>query len=455
MRKMREAMLAILAGLLSLMLFCINVQASGEEVAINEALFPDEIFRAYVADNFDRDGNGKLSEVEIKAADHIYLNGYESGKKIKTVQGIEYLTEVESLNLYGNGLTEIDISALVKLKTLNVGTNELTRLDVSKNTALETLSCGRNRLTALNVSANTELRSLGCSLNRLTKLDVSKNTKLIYLYCDANELTELDISHNTLLEQLYCNDNAIKTLDIHLQKNLLKAYLSPNIKGTNEPETIASYYYRFYNESKEYVDQYSLKIDRSVKLLCKPKITSPASGTTRTVKANKKVSLKVVANGSGLKYQWYYKKPGSNKLIKVSAKAGKKATYTFKALAKHDGYRYYCKVTNKYGTTTSYEIKLTVKVKPKITSPKKATTKTVAKGKTATFTVKATGASIYQWEYMVSKDAPWQEVTLASGKTAKYKLTVQERHNGYQYRCRVSNSSGITVYSKVITLKVK
>ena len=457
MRKLRNIMMVLAVMFVSVLFFYVNAEAA--DVAINETNFPDEHFRQYVLENVDMNSDKMLSEAEIK--DEVYIN--LDAEEIKDLKGLQYFVYATHLSCFSNYLTSEKftpyVSKLTKLTYLDCGGNYLKTLDVKVFPNLEILACENNELTELDVSKNTKLRKLSCAANKLSALNLSNNTKLTVLSCSDNKISTLDISKNPLIWYLSCYDNPIKTLDIHLQKDLTRVYTDPEEELTDA--NYAAYIYEDYGRSDPDDEdgdaglELLLEVNKSTTIISAPKITTPATDTTKTVKAKKKVSLKVTAKGSGLKYQWYYKKPGSNKLIKVSAKAGKKATYTFKALARHDGYRYYCKVTNKYGTTTSHEIKLTVKVTPKITSPKKATTKTVKSGKVATFTVKATGASIYQWEYRVSKDAPWQEVTLASGKTAKYKLTVQPRHNGYQYRCRVSNSSGITVYSKIITLKVK
>ena len=60
----------------------------------------------------------------------------------------------------------------------------------------------------------------------------------------------------------------------------------------------------------------------------------------------------------------------------------------------------------------------------------------------------------YQWFFKSSAKAGWRPVQAESGKTAAYTLTAQARHNGYQYRCRITNAAGST-YTKTVTLTVK
>ncbi len=77
--------------------------------------------------------------------------------------------------------------------------------------------------------------------------------------------------------------------------------------------------------------------------------------------------------------------------------------------------------------------------------------KTVNAGQTATFKVVAANATTYQWYYLKPGTNSWVAVSADSGKTATYSLTAQARHNGYKYRCTVSNAIG-SVMSDIATL---
>ena len=80
---------------------------------------------------------------------------------------------------------------------------------------------------------------------------------------------------------------------------------------------------------------------------------------------------------------------------------------------------------------------------------------TAAAGSTATFTVAASGAGelSYQWKYRTTPKGDWTNVSAASGKTAAYSLTVKDKHNGYQYKCVVSDGN-TTHESEIATLTV-
>ena len=68
----------------------------------------------------------------------------------------------------------------------------------------------------------------------------------------------------------------------------------------------------------------------------------------------------VKATGSGLKYQWYYQKPGSSSWAKIT-KNGTAATYTVTTKKSMNGYKYMCKILNGMGSVKTKAVKLTVK----------------------------------------------------------------------------------------------
>ena len=92
-------------------------------------------------------------------------------------------------------------------------------------------------------------------------------------------------------------------------------------------------------------------------VISKPKITTQPKAAS--VKVGKKVTFKVKATGGGLTYQWYRQKPGTKKWEKISKAT--KATYSFKAAKKWNGYKFRCLVKNDAGKVYSKAVKLTVK----------------------------------------------------------------------------------------------
>ncbi len=192
---------------------------STDGIDISKKNFPDAVFRNYVK-QFDKDGNGSLSNNEITAVDDITIQH----DKLSDLRGIEFFTELIFLDCDDNNLKELDVSNNLKLQGLWCSNNKLTHLDVSKNTCLTKLCCWNNQLTRLDVSKNIRLIDLECNNNQLANLDVSKNTQLTVLYCWNNHLTRLDVSKNTLLTDLECNNNQLTSLDVSKNTQLAELY---------------------------------------------------------------------------------------------------------------------------------------------------------------------------------------------------------------------------------------
>ncbi len=199
---------------------------------------PDANFRAYMVENFDKNGDGEISYEEALLVTEINVNT----DNITSVIGIEYCANLRVLQCVGTmewnsqkgqydvfgKLVTLDVSNNTSLTSLHCAYNQLTSLDLSKNTSLTKLYCYRNQLTNLDVSNNTSLTRLWCSSNQLTSLDVSKNTSLTHLECHFNQLTSLDLSKNTSLTELYCYRNQLTNLDVSNNTSLTRLWCSSN-----------------------------------------------------------------------------------------------------------------------------------------------------------------------------------------------------------------------------------
>ncbi|MBE6035581.1 MAG: hypothetical protein E7222_12925 [Clostridiales bacterium] len=220
-----------------------SVKAEGG-IAIDEAHFPDENFRAYVMENCDYDEDGMLSREEIGESKILLCCNCD----IRSIVGIEYFTELEELECSNNELGNLDVSKNAELKELGCRKTKLTNLDVSKNVKLKNLSCNDNKIKSLDLSKNTELRRLECGFNKLTNLDVSKNVKLENLSCNDNKIKNLDLSKNTELRQLGCGFNKLTNLDASMCSKLRNLICDNNkikelnLSGNSKMEAMACAY---------------------------------------------------------------------------------------------------------------------------------------------------------------------------------------------------------------------
>lgn len=223
----------------------LNVQVMVEDAAsivtIDEASFPDAIFREYVK-QFDYNADGQLSASEYGSVRRITVYWQE----VTTLKGIEYFPNLEKLDASGCKLEELDVSANVELTHLRVGTNQLKALDVGKCPKLEELDVSYNYLTELDVTNNPALVSLSVdsgstvsydsnwnpiAYNQLQTLDVSNQPELTSLKANGNLLTALDVSQNPKLQTLEVARNQLTQLDLHSNPELQTLNLAENLMG--------------------------------------------------------------------------------------------------------------------------------------------------------------------------------------------------------------------------------
>ena len=188
------------------LLNCPNIHMTPEELRIDAQNFPDENFRTVVANGFDTDNSGWLSDAEIAAVDSFGTEDTD----YTTVQGMEYFTEMTFLMLDGApSLTSMDLSANTKLTHAEVFDNALTELNLNGLTELRELSCDGNALTALDVSM-FDMTELFCYNNPMTALTLGSQPGLRRLFCYGTDLITLDLRDCPLL--LDCVYNGTKTV---------------------------------------------------------------------------------------------------------------------------------------------------------------------------------------------------------------------------------------------------
>ncbi|PIF33165.1 putative secreted protein (Por secretion system target) [Flavobacterium sp. 9] len=153
------------------------------------------------------DTDGKNSSVLFASIINVTsLDVSNSG--ITSLTGIEYFSNLETLNCKGNLLTSIDVSSNLALKYLDCSKNPLSALDVSKNTQLTELYCDGI------VTVTNKINAKNSASNQLTALDVSKNLSLIKLSCSNNQIVSLDLSKNALLTDVNCSNNKLTSLNL-------------------------------------------------------------------------------------------------------------------------------------------------------------------------------------------------------------------------------------------------
>lgn len=95
-------------------------------VALDEKNFPDEAFRALLAEAVDSNGDSLLSTLETRRVSELNC----SGLGIADLTGIEHFTQLVALNCENNELTALDVSSNKLLSEIYCGGNQIGRAHV-------------------------------------------------------------------------------------------------------------------------------------------------------------------------------------------------------------------------------------------------------------------------------------------------------------------------------------
>lgn len=186
--------------------------------------FPDKVFKKYLIDNFDKDGDGEISLTEALTINKVLC----SRKGIISIAGIEYLPNLEVLDCSRNEIGNIDISENKKLKHLSCYNNPICSLNIKENPLLITLYCGNCNIDDLDCSQNRDLEILSCRFNPLRQIDLWKNTKLILLNVRRCLLEELELRSLKKLQTLDCRENKLYEIQLYENKELIQMDCSYN-----------------------------------------------------------------------------------------------------------------------------------------------------------------------------------------------------------------------------------
>lgn len=135
-------------------------------------------------------------------------------KDIETAGGLEFLVNLESLDLGGaKNLTSLNVSTLTKLKKLVATKGKLTHVDLTNCSDLESVFMDDNKLESVVFGQHPNLTKVSMNTNKLKEFNASSLPGLVYLDLAENELESIDLSGCKLIETLWLNNNKLKSID--------------------------------------------------------------------------------------------------------------------------------------------------------------------------------------------------------------------------------------------------
>ena len=190
--------------LLTLAMLALALTGAKASVVINSTNFPDENFRAQVAEAFDSDGDGTISDEEMEAN-----GGHHNFDRVSNLKGIELLTSITELQIINYpdepGLTTFDYE-LPNLHWLEFQdqVGSLTTVDATKCTNLEDFGVIENPAGLSTLKLPSSLKSLNLCYAPLIKTFDPKqfpNLQIMSLLGNTG-ITDLDFSGHKSIQNI-------------------------------------------------------------------------------------------------------------------------------------------------------------------------------------------------------------------------------------------------------------
>ena len=190
--------------LLTVVAFGLTLTSAQASVVINSTNFPDENFRAQVAEAFDSDGDGTISDEEMEAN-----GGHHNFDRVSNLKGIELLTSITELQIINYpdepGLTTFDYE-LPNLHWLEFQdqVGSLTTVDATKCTNLEDFGVIENPAGLSTLKLPSSLKSLNLCYAPLVKTFDPKqfpNLQTMSLLGNTG-ITDLDFSNHKSIQNI-------------------------------------------------------------------------------------------------------------------------------------------------------------------------------------------------------------------------------------------------------------
>lgn len=221
----------VITGLLLMLVISLALsgQASADQES-SEISFQDEKLEQAIRQALDKNENEAITKQEMESLTYLNL----SFKGIKSVQELQYATNLKNLNLYLNEITDIKpLAALKLIRYLDLSYNQIDSIEVlSSLKNLESLIVNGNNLTSIDVVKHfPRLQELGAGENQIVDIQVLTTIKdLLWLKLNNNPITNIEpISKLTKLKNLDISNNNIS--DLKLLKPLSKSLVYLQIGG--------------------------------------------------------------------------------------------------------------------------------------------------------------------------------------------------------------------------------
>ena len=217
---------------------------NAQRIFWNGERLPDKVLRKHLLSQYDKDKDGILSQEEVEEIKHILLGGgILSVGKVKSLEGIANLVNLEELELDGMSIENSIILNNTKLKRFSISKNEyiINKVDLALCGNMSKVIIKNCGIGKLNLSETKKLDTLTVEYSKIDTVLLRNCQKLKEVQLYRNSGSVLNLENCTSLESVSVdgfttkggfaniNANGCSSLkDLQLDYNML---ISLNLKG--------------------------------------------------------------------------------------------------------------------------------------------------------------------------------------------------------------------------------
>ena len=299
------------------------------DVNVQLVLTDDKDITAYFEGNFALalqykgliDDDNKITYGEVKNITEFDVPALYV-KDIETAGGLEFLVNLESLDLGGaKNLTSLNVSTLTKLKKLVATKGKLTHVDLTNCSDLESVFMDDNKLESVAFGQHPNLAKVSMNTNKLKEFNASTLPGLVYLDLTENELESIDLTGCKLIETLWLEYNKLKSIDVSSLEKLelqgLRFFFNPGengvLKVTGGKNSMSLWSWQMIKGDESSRVKGTLYCENSPKIK-----TQPKSEIAAKLGVPFSVSVEMESTGN-YKYNWLLSAPVENETTGLTA----------------------------------------------------------------------------------------------------------------------------------------
>lgn len=183
----------------------------------------------------DFNQDGEISISEAVSITNLKLDN----SNISSVAGLEYFSNLESLILSHNSLSNFPFADFPNLVDLEISFNQFTQINIQNHNKISFLQAAGNQITSADITNCSSLVDIILNGNLISNINLQALPSLAYLYLYKNNLSSLSVNHLSNLYELICSENQITSLNLDNLSNLVSVRCYQNalqtisLKGTS------------------------------------------------------------------------------------------------------------------------------------------------------------------------------------------------------------------------------